>query len=93
MAYRISASDIKNEEALDRIRAKERVLLQSHGKTIGVIISAKEFKMLEKLREEEIERLEDEEDRKAVLKARRDLKSGKTTTIPLENLLKKYGME
>jgi|GEM_PF-4014824 len=46
-----------------------------------------------KLSEEEIERLEDEEDVKAVLKARRDLKSGKTTTISLEDLMKKYGME
>jgi len=92
MAYRIPVSDIKNEEVLERIRAKERVLLQSRGKTIGVIISAKEFKVLEKL-EAEIERLEDEEDCKDAERIMREIKSGKTDTISLEDLLKKYGME
>lgn len=92
MAYRISASDIKNEEALERIRAKEHVLLQSRGRTIGVIISAKEFKMLERL-EEEIERLEDEEDCRDAERIMQEIKSGKADTISLEDLLKKYGME
>jgi len=94
MAYRVLANEINNEDILKRVRAKERVLLQSpRGKTIGAIISAKELKMLERFREEEIERLEDEEDCRDAERIMEEIKSGKAETISLEDLLKKYGPE
>ncbi|MDR0306676.1 MAG: hypothetical protein LBI42_07540 [Chitinispirillales bacterium] len=83
-ARHMLACEITNKEALNSVmHDKERVLVRSGKKTIGAFVTAEELEILE-----EIERREDEIDRKKVLKAREDLKTGKQKLIPWEEVKK-----
>ncbi|MDR0307190.1 MAG: hypothetical protein LBI42_10180 [Chitinispirillales bacterium] len=88
-ARHMLASEITNKEALNSVtNNKERVLVRNGRRTIGAFITTED---LEKLKE--MERREDEIDRKIVLKVRKELKSGKQKLITLEEVKKELGIK
>ncbi len=70
MIRRLSASRARAEfaDVLDRVANEgERVVIERRGKVLGAVVSKQDLELLERVRE-----LEDEEDRAAVARARRD---------------------
>jgi prevent-host-death family protein len=70
MTRRLSASRARAEfaDVLDRVaNGGERVVIERRGKVLGAVVSRQDLELLERVR-----RLEDEEDRAAVAKARKD---------------------
>jgi prevent-host-death family protein len=70
MSDRISASEARARfaDVLDRVAHKgERVVIERRGKVLGAVVSAEDLRVLERVRE-----LEDEEDRQAATRARKE---------------------
>ena len=70
MSKRLSASEARARfaDVLDRVAHKgERVVIERRGKILGAVVGAEDLHVLERLRE-----LEDEEDRDAAARARKE---------------------
>ena len=70
MFKRISASSARAQlpDILDRVaQGGERVIIERRGKVLGAVVSCEDLELLERLRE-----LEDEEDSRAVARARKE---------------------
>ena len=70
MSKRVTASEARAHfaDVLDRVAHKgERVVIARRGKVLGAVVSAEDLKLLERVRE-----LEDEEDREAAARARKE---------------------
>jgi prevent-host-death family protein len=70
MSKRVSASEARAQfaDVLDRVAHKgERVIIERRGKVLGAVISADDLRILERVRE-----LEDEEDRNAAARAKKE---------------------
>jgi prevent-host-death family protein len=82
---KVSTSTVRRDfaEVLNRVAyAKERIVLQRHGKDVAAVVPIEDLKLLEDL--------EDKIDAKLAKKARKeaDLKG----TIPWEQIKKQYGL-
>jgi prevent-host-death family protein len=70
MSKHVSASEARARfaDVLDSVAHKgERFVIERRGKVLGAVVSAEDLQILERVRE-----LEDEEDRKAVVRARKE---------------------
>jgi prevent-host-death family protein len=70
MSKRVTASEARARfaDVLDSVAHDgERVIIERRGKVLGALVSAKDLRILERVRE-----LEDEEDRNAVARARKE---------------------
>jgi prevent-host-death family protein len=70
VSKRVSASEARAHfaDVLDRVAHKgERVVIERHGKVLGAVVPPGDLRLLERMRE-----LEDEEDREALARARKE---------------------
>jgi prevent-host-death family protein len=70
MPKRLSTSEARAQlsDVLDRVaHGGERVVIERRGKVLGAVVSADDLALLERVRQ-----LEDEEDRAAIARARKD---------------------